>query len=135
MSARKRTAVLIAATAAATAVSLALAGPASASDAIAKSVAASGYVAGACDIVFEDYGDHFWVNDDASDGAGCWGDFTVNGSLWGDNWYLENHSGVGTAVDYNFNFPEGAKVVFRACVMDNGTIYNRTCSAEKTAYA
>lgn len=133
MSTLTRTATVLAATAATITLTFANSGSAWAgSDARAWSRPFDGYSDGACDLQFDDYGEHFYLNDNLKDGAGCYGKVVVDDFLIYD---MYNSKGAGTTAEYNYDFVEGAIVRMEVCVRDDGKVYWRTCSDPVTGRA
>lgn len=124
----KRFTILFAAIALAFAGSLFAASPASAgTSGCAYTSDGRGFADGAGSMCFEDYGDIFFLCDNASDGGGQYGEYFVNGNVWND-FNMSNSGGYGSCNKDNLNFPEGASVKFHVCMKDDGTTYSDTCS-------
>lgn len=82
---------------------------------------------GACDLQFVSYGDHFYLNDNLKDGAGCYASWDDDAGHAGT---FTNTKGAGTTVHRNYDFPEGAFIRFKVCVTDNGVLWVDTCGSD-----
>ncbi|MFI5689132.1 hypothetical protein [Streptomyces sp. NPDC051636] len=125
MSALKCAGTVLATTAAAVSLGFALPDNAlAASDARVWSKAWHGYADAACDGQFVSYGDHFYLNDNLKDDAGCtltWEDEQ------GHAGYIHNSNGAGTTVHRNYDFPEGTYISFEVCIRNDGHTLSETC--------
>ncbi|WP_224284724.1 hypothetical protein [Streptomyces sp. LS1784] len=83
------------------------------------------YADAVCDLQFVSYGDHFYLNDNLKDGAGC---YATWGTLDYGSGVLYNSNGAGTTVHKNYDFPEGTYLSFKVCVRDNGVVVQETCT-------
>ena len=134
MSKLKRVATLFGASAAAVTLALAIAAPASAgASGQAWSVAGDGYSANACDLQFNNVGDHFYLDDNRVDGIGCYGEWYRDDT--GTSGHMWNQKGGDSSVDFNENFAEGAWVQFWVCGEKGGAILEDTCSARSLGQA
>ncbi|MDC0710244.1 hypothetical protein POL68_17335 [Stigmatella sp. ncwal1] len=79
-------------------------------------------------VTFNSYGDHFVIQDTASDGHSAL--VQIDAANLSECW---NNNGAGTTVDCNRNFTEGINIRFRACVGEYTTKNVIGCSAWKTA--
>jgi hypothetical protein len=79
-------------------------------------------------VTFNSYGDHFVIQDTASDGYSAL--VQIDAANLSECW---NANGAGTSVDCNRNFTEGINIRFRACVGENGTKRVIGCAEWKTA--
>ncbi|WP_021591803.1 hypothetical protein [Actinomadura welshii] len=75
---------------------------------------------------FQAKGEHFFLTDNAADGAGVFLQITVDGVVLTPN--KKNTKGAGTTIDFNSWWPEGLKVEFVVCLTDDGVVLSKTCN-------
>jgi hypothetical protein len=120
---------ILGAAAAALMLALAVPGAAAAVDGEVWSEGYGQYADGACDMRFEDYGEHFYLNDNLADGSGCFGQYVANAGVV----EMYNSKGAGTTVHHNLDLPEGMTVSFQVCARDDGYVIIVTCSVWRHA--
>lgn len=75
---------------------------------------------------FHSSGDWFTLTDNDFDGAGVWVQVRVGG-ITPNPPTLQNSKGFGSKNFHPYNFPEGQKVSFTVCLIDNGKLKQSTC--------
>ncbi|MGP3973211.1 hypothetical protein ACTWQF_04080 [Streptomyces sp. 8N114] len=76
---------------------------------------------------FQAEGEHFYLSDRSTDGAGVFLQITVDGVVLDPS--RKNLRGAGTTIDFNSSWAEGRKVEFIVCLMNNGVIQKNTCNS------
>ncbi len=80
--------------------------------------------------VFHSSGDWFTLTDNDFDGAGVWVQVRVGG-ITPNPPTLKHTGGFGSKNFHPYNFPEGQKVSFTVCLIDNGELKQKTCRTGK----
>lgn len=125
----KRIAKIAVVTAAVALSVIATAAPAQASVSVsAYTKAGSVYDAGAGRGWFDEDGDHFYLKDNDSDGAGVYMAVWIGGVFY-DEFF--NSDGAGDTNHWNRDVAEGKSIEITVCVRDDGAVEGATCN---TAY-